>query len=450
MKSKDIVLKDKSFGIPQRSSGLFAFGSRSLSSSSIAPKPRLNIKTNKNRTQTQLTSFFNTRQCEVTKDTIAGAFNSLLEVDEDFSDQDFSGRQVLESTTITGQIMPEVTENTNNNNGMDSTDKKDTNADGSATNTTNLSQGDIQAIAEKLFSMMPGQANNAQPSTSAQQAEAPKTYFPISRDFGGENQGIPRSHSNPCFNGQQNNPTNMFDIELEQFRLTRASEKSCLNQHPWLKFTFYFGFTKIVKDLRSITCDWLTIRSILRWAAESDETIQASLMANSAIVDNQQFNQAFHATVTHRRMLLFAISKIISVYIIFDDKQNSNGGKNANTANNSPASLLLRIVNVIDSNFYAGNIMTEQMVKETISDFISELDIPKRNLQISNHANKNTSSSSKGYSGKSVRVLLCNDFNSANGCSYGDSCKFKHSCRKHYQKDGSFHSHSAATCTLGQ
>lgn len=434
MKSKEIPIKDKTFGVPQRVSGVFNFN-RTVSGSNPAFSNRLNVKSSAKRStnQTVLTSFFNSTIRP--GDQLNSAFESLLEVDESGGDQ--SGQNQQEGTSnltaekqaqqVQEQIeMPEGEEQRN------ASPKKPT------ITASSLQQADIQAIAESVCKMMSNQANAGTSASASNQSSGP--HFTMQSNPYVSN--MTKSHSNPNFGGySQGNNSTLFDIELEQFKLNRASEKSCLLQHPWLKYSFYFGFTKVVKDLRSITCDWLVIRSVLRWCSEEDDTIQNSLLASANFQDNEQFNTAFQNTLTHRRRLLFAISKIISVYIIFDEKPANTNQKNA--SGNNPASLLLRMVNVIDTNFSAGNVMTENSIKETLSDFTSELDIPKRSFQ-----SKNTPNSLRSSSGKSVRTLLCNDFNSSKGCSYGDNCKFTHGCKKHYAKDGSIQQHSATTCSL--
>ena len=130
--------------------------------------------------------------------------------------------------------------------------------------------------------------------------------------------------------------------------------------------------------------------------------------------------------------MLFAISKISDSYLILDDLPKTS----------KSTSLLIRIVNIIDNSVHAGITVTNSMVKEWILDFNSELDVPKRSLA------KATLSSTSSATGKSVRkVFVCNDYNNGQ-CNYKEKCRYKHVCKKHYNKFGTQEAHPESECSL--
>jgi len=101
---------------------------------------------------------------------------------------------------------------------------------------------------------------------------------------------VTKSLSTPTLSSE-NNCTTSVDIELEKWKLSRASENLSIQTHPWSKYLYYFGYTKIIKDLKQIQDDWVIIRAILRWC--SDKNIAA---------DN--------LTKEHQRILCYAIFKV--------------------------------------------------------------------------------------------------------------------------------------------
>ena len=211
--------------------------------------------------------------------------------------------------------------------------------------------------------------------------------------------------------------SDVIDVDVESWRLNRASELSAKTIHPWISYLLQFGYTKSIKDLRHIDGDWKVIRAITRWCSEESTSAEAK---------KQNLE-------SHKRALLFTISKLSDSYLILEDSPRTS----------KSTSLLLRTVNLIDNQFHCGVMVTNTMIKEWISDFNSELDIPKRSTRSTLQTNATSA-------GKSVRkVNTCNDFNNGH-CSFKDKCRFKHACKRHYQKLGQIESHPEIECTLEQ
>ena len=206
-----------------------------------------------------------------------------------------------------------------------------------------------------------------------------------------------------------------IDVDVEQYRLNRASENNSKITHPWIKFILEFGHTKSIKDLRHISCDWMVIRAITRWCSEVTPE-----NGNKENVDK------------HKRCLLFAVSKISGSYLLVDESNQTN----------KSTSLLIRLVNIIDTNFAAGSVVTNSQVREWVQDFSSELDIPRRSAQRSSSFTRQ----SRGKP-KSTKIQICKEYNRDGVCSYEDKCRYQHVCQRHFDLNGSLEEHPEADCT---
>ena len=109
-------------------------------------------------------------------------------------------------------------------------------------------------------------------------------------------------------------------------------------------------------------------------------------------------------------------------------------------------SLLTRVINKVDVYYEAGQSVSETEIGQIIQNCRYD------DQQFLGQTSFTQSSSSRAGNfvrgGSSNHASICNDFNSASGCTRGSQCKYEHICQRHYNSQRKRFAHSEVNCKL--
>ena len=208
----------------------------------------------------------------------------------------------------------------------------------------------------------------------------------------------------------------IFDLETEMWKINRRSEKEMLSLHPYLNYLYCFAYTRMCKDLKLVD-DWTLQRCIHRWFEKDPMS-------------------------DHKKNVAYLLSKIPFSFINVK-------------ANQSSPSLMVRVLNAVDSCWFASNKgLDHAAINEILNDFKAEqiFDVQGNTRSVnpnSNNFNTNNNNNAPTGSGQSSfrsSFKTCNLYNKDDSCRY-EKCRFLHQCAAH-AKIGKRANHPASECKM--